>query len=233
MLHGIIQSSKQFEQKTGLIRDELRRAFMTAQISRARDIQFTFIDAPFRLKRDALPSFDLDGAAQDDLSDEPDAFTWWHLAGRSPPFTYRGLDTSLSKIADTILKYGPFDGIVGFRQGATLAAMVASLLERGRKSAFDEAEASGGMRYPQAFVNRETIIQPPLKFVVAVSGFGGIGSPLYQVYIASRPILIESISSSIQRTATVYVELHHCARPVPRCRYHPFHEHCQNRRHGR
>ncbi|KAG9943785.1 hypothetical protein KCU85_g8441, partial [Aureobasidium melanogenum] len=182
MLHGFAQNSRQFEQKTAFIRDNLLRATHTAPSSKARDIQFTFVNAPFSLKQGALPLIDLDGAKQQDKSAQLDAYTWWHLTGRTPPFLYNGLDVSLSLIAETICAQGSFDGIIGFSQGAALATMVASLLEHGRKDAFDKAEALGGMPYPFAFITQTATIQPPLKFVIAMSGFAGARVPLYQAF---------------------------------------------------
>ncbi|KAK6001631.1 hypothetical protein QM012_002121 [Aureobasidium pullulans] len=182
MLHGFAQSGPMFEQKTAFIRDEICRALSVVSIREARDPRFTFVEAPFALTRDALPSFDLDGAKQQCGYETPDAYTWWHLTGKTPPFLYNGLDVSLSSIANTILKQGPFDGIIGFSQGAAFAAMVASLLEHGRKDSFDKAETLGGMPYPSAFVTGTSVIQPPLKFVVAMSGFAGTGVPPYQAF---------------------------------------------------
>ncbi|CAD0020955.1 unnamed protein product [Aureobasidium pullulans] len=60
--------------------------------------------------------------------------------------------------------------------------MVTSLLESGRKDVFDRAGTAGGMFYPAAFVSEGAIIQPPLKFVVAISGFGGTRVPEYQAF---------------------------------------------------
>lgn len=186
MLHGSAQSSRQSEQETVSIRDKLRRATQTAPTSKARDIQFTFVNAPFSLKMDALPSIDLDGAKQQDKSAQLDAYTRWHLTGKTPPFLYNGLGVSLSSIAETIRTQGPFDGIIGFNQGAALATMVASVLEHGRKHALDKAENLGGMPYPAAFITGRTTIQPPLKFVIAISGFAGAANPLYQAFYQSK-----------------------------------------------
>lgn len=60
---------------------------------------------------------------------------------------------------------GPFDGVMGFSQGAALAAMVASLLEDGRADAF--AKVKDGMAFPSSF---SEVQPPPLKFGVCFSG---------------------------------------------------------------
>ncbi|THX04382.1 hypothetical protein D6D18_03379 [Aureobasidium pullulans] len=65
---------------------------------------------------------------------------------------------------------------------AAAAVMVASLLEAGRKDAFDRAGTASRMFYPTAFVGEGAIIQPSLKFVVAISGFGGTRVPEYQAF---------------------------------------------------
>jgi len=64
---------------------------------------------------------------------------------------------------------GPFDGVIGFSQGAAAAAMTASLLEPGRQEAFADAEKNaGGMAFPPAFAR---LNHPPLHFMVSYSGF--------------------------------------------------------------
>jgi hypothetical protein len=64
---------------------------------------------------------------------------------------------------------GPFDGVIGFSQGAAAAAMTASLLEPGRREAFaDREKNAGGMAFPSAFAR---LSHPPLRFMVSYSGF--------------------------------------------------------------
>jgi dihydrofolate reductase len=79
----------------------------------------------------------LDGAKQQEKKEGLDAYTWWHLTGKTPPFLFKGLDVFLDSIAQTILKQDSSDGVIRFSQGAALAAMVASLLENNCKDFFD------------------------------------------------------------------------------------------------
>ena len=99
-----------------------------------------------------------------------------------------------------IQKEGPFDGVIGFSQGAALAAMVASLLESGREKAFDffsdpivadpnptstttnETSPVPSIPFPECFLPSNLgIHQPPLKFSICYSGFRSPG-PRYRAF---------------------------------------------------
>jgi hypothetical protein len=66
--------------------------------------------------------------------------------------TISDLDNALDSIAEIIRQYGPFDGVIGFSSGACIAALIASLLEEGRKQAFEKWESKNGMPYPNSFL---------------------------------------------------------------------------------
>ena len=111
--------------------------------------------------------------------------------GRGTEAVYEGLERGLGSVADCIREEGPFDGVVGFSQGAAAAAMVASLLEgRGRKEAFGAAEARGGMPYPEGFLGEvDGFVQGPLKLAVCYSGFrapGGLYAGFYEPRIGTE-----------------------------------------------
>lgn len=62
--------------------------------------------------------------------DEPnDAFS-----SLKPSTLAKGFDESLSVIKETYTKDGPFDGILGFSQGAAMAAMVLAMSQQGSKT---------------------------------------------------------------------------------------------------
>ena len=93
---------------------------------------------------------------------------------------YEGLEEGLRAVARAIREEGPFDGVIGFSQGAAAAGMVASLLEgKGRREAFEKA--GGGMAYLPSFLAAEGergvngFIQGPLKFAICYSGFRAPG----------------------------------------------------------
>jgi predicted esterase len=179
MLHGFTQSGRQFQAKTQALREEFHRSIPSSSTI-YRGVEFVFPTAPFALSRDALPPFSMDGATKQDK--HIDAYTWWHIAGQKPDLHYDGLDTAMSHIADTIVKHGPFDGAIGFSQGAAATAMLASLLQKGRKDAFNSAQVKSGIAYPSTFIRGHAAIQAPLKFAVAFSGFGGTQLPQYRAF---------------------------------------------------
>ena len=67
---------------------------------------------------------------------------------------------------------------------------VASTLEIGRREAFEQAQAKGGMRFPEA-LEEDTgfvtdVVHPPFKFAVSYSGFGASNHPLYQAFYVPK-----------------------------------------------
>ncbi|KAK4812123.1 hypothetical protein QYF61_000964 [Mycteria americana] len=113
-LHGYRQSERRFRQRTGALRKALRgRAELVA------------VSAPHPVP----------GGGEDDDGDDPPR-GWWFSA----PGTFEagevaaapaGLEESLSAVAAALAEHGPFDGLLGFSQGAALAAMVCALRARG------------------------------------------------------------------------------------------------------
>lgn len=102
------------------------------------------------------------GAAADD-EDEVDAWAWWRRDDRTE--VYNGLDEGMDRIAETICEVGGVDAVMGFSQGGAAAAIVAALLEPGRKEKMAKA---GGWKFPASFEDLECA---PLKFGVVYSGF--------------------------------------------------------------
>lgn len=89
-------------------------------------------------------------------------------------------------ITKSIREEGPFDGVVGFSQGAAAAGIVASLLEgTGRVSSFKDTEREGGMSFPASFLDSEKaggMVQGPLKFCIVYSGFRAPGDKYKAFY---------------------------------------------------
>lgn len=179
MLHGYTQSGPLFQAKTGALRKTLQKSFPAG-------VELVYPTAPIRLTP-ADESFlgnTLNGKEGEDEEQEIDAWAWWKRKGSSAgnniePYIYEGIETGLATIADVLKTQGPFDGVVGFSQGGACAAMVASLLDAGRKDAFTSNLSHGGMPFPASF---NDIHHPPLKFAVSYSGFAAQGQNPYAAF---------------------------------------------------
>lgn len=108
--------------------------------------------------------------------------------------TNSNLDNALDSIAEIIRQHRPFDGVIGFSSGACIAALIASLLEEGRKQAFEKWESKNGVPYLNSFLqegksdSRHNVLQPPLKFYSRFSLEHPKYSAFYQLQIQT-PIL--------------------------------------------
>lgn len=196
MLHGFTQNGRLFEIKTKALKKSLEKNFPPAPKPGHLEqypggIELHYPTAPIRLDIRDIPGFDVDGD-----KDNPEAYGWWRRKGDKEPFTYEGMEMGLAKMAECLKHDGPFQGVLGFSQGGAAAGMVASLLEPGRREAFEAAQSKGGIRYPDSFTEDsgfiEEAIHPPLKFAVNYSGFGASTNALYQAFYVPKiqtPIL--------------------------------------------
>ncbi|KAL8734739.1 MAG: hypothetical protein Q9181_003103, partial [Wetmoreana brouardii] len=159
-------------------------------------IDLSYPTGPISLSPSDIPGYDAASAfGTEQQGSEPEAFGWWRRKdipnpneskGRETKIVYTGLQDGLDTIAQTIEDEGPFDGVIGFSQGACAAAMVASLLEPRRQDRFlsfsSDRMKTGEIKeaYPESFIS--TIdpaggaIQPPLKFAIIYSGFRAPGT---------------------------------------------------------
>ncbi|KAH7078405.1 serine hydrolase-domain-containing protein [Paraphoma chrysanthemicola] len=187
MLHGYTQSGPLFQAKTGALRKTLQKAFPAG-------CELVYPTAPIRLTP-ADESFlagngtsgDANNGGEDGKEkEEIDAWAWWRRKGEGEPYTYEGIELGLGHIAEVLKTQGPFDGVVGFSQGGACAAMLASLLEPGRREAFEAQYPNDGMRFPESFEADtgyvEGVIHAPLKFAVSYSGFAARGKNPYHAF---------------------------------------------------
>ncbi|KAK1093531.1 hypothetical protein LTR48_002126 [Friedmanniomyces endolithicus] len=179
MLHGFTQSGHSFEIKTKALKKSLEKAFPTApKPGHLKEypggLELVYPTAPIRLDPDdVVPnSSSAPGAGADVQKDGP------------------SMERGFERIASVLQEHStePFAGVIGFSQGGAAAGMVASLLEPGRRHAFETAQAKGGMRYPDFFVKDtgyiEETVHPPMRFAVSYSGFSAAmaNAGLYQAF---------------------------------------------------
>ncbi|KAK3030167.1 hypothetical protein RJ639_039644 [Escallonia herrerae] len=82
-------------------------------------IELVFVDAPFPAQGES----DVEGIL------DPPYYEWFQF---NKEFTeYTNFNESLAYIEDCMIKYGPFDGLLGFSQGAILSAALPGLQKKG------------------------------------------------------------------------------------------------------
>ncbi|KAB1214528.1 hypothetical protein CJ030_MR5G013429 [Morella rubra] len=126
-------------------------------------LDFDFLDAPFP----AGGKSDVEGIY------DPPYYEWWQA---NEDFTvYKNFDECLEYVEDYMIKHGPFDGVLGFSMGATLAAAMPGM----------QAE---GVAFTKV---------PKLKFLIILSGakLGGskFGAPKLAANAFSSPIACPSL----------------------------------------
>ena len=176
-LHGFTQNPTLFSAKTAALRKALTKHFSPA---RGYDIHFFYLPGPHRIIPADIPGCVPDVSGTGD--EQPETLGWWIGKGSEGGMgseakgehIYEGVEQSMDVIADCIRDEGPFDGVIGFSQGAAAAAMTASMLEGPeRVNAFDEKSLRfGGIPFPKALLTSERkLMQPPIKFAVSYCGF--------------------------------------------------------------
>jgi len=133
-LHGYRQNGETFRKKTGSFRKILRKT-----------MEFYFLSAPFEV--DAITSTDClqhqafenkigteDSVAKMQNSEEGQRGWWFSGEGRYFKATHEsnlciGFDESVERCKRFVEENGPFDGVIGFSQGAALAILLCSIQE--------------------------------------------------------------------------------------------------------
>ncbi|GAB1195853.1 hypothetical protein APSETT444_005118 [Aspergillus pseudonomiae] len=194
MLHGYTQSGPLFHAKSRALIKHLTKAFPL------HDVTATYPTGPLRLNPADIPGYE---PTQETPAEPLEAYGWFRRSNTASPPEYLGLEDGLAAVAKVMSEEGPFDGVIGFSQGAAMAAMVVSLLEPGRKEAFErfldasvasegKAEADAvvsGVPFPKAF---EGLSHPPFKFALCYSGFRSPGARyrgFYESPALQTPIL--------------------------------------------
>ncbi|XP_076876435.1 esterase OVCA2 [Brachyhypopomus gauderio] len=126
-VHGYRQNSSSFREKTGALRKLLRK-----------QVELVFINAPHQ-----VPPISSAQVQEKSASDE-DQRGWWFSDSQARSFDARqqcesslGLEESVEAVRMAVKDQGPFDGILGFSQGAALVAMICALQERKQEPVFN------------------------------------------------------------------------------------------------
>ncbi|XP_030648806.1 esterase OVCA2 [Chanos chanos] len=122
-IHGYRQNASSFREKTGALRKLLKK-----------QVDLVYISAPHQVPARGDISQEQEKAAG--CGDE-DQRGWWFSDTQAVSFDARqeceeslGLEESVDAVRAAVKEQGPFDGILGFSQGAAFVAMLCSLQEQ-------------------------------------------------------------------------------------------------------
>eukprot|EP00112_Aurelia_sp_Birch-Aquarium-sp1_P022582 Seg641.5 transcript_id=Seg641.5/GoldUCD/mRNA.D3Y31 product="Esterase OVCA2" protein_id=Seg641.5/GoldUCD/D3Y31 len=117
VVHGYRQNASSSYEKTGAFRKGLKKF-----------IELVYITAPHKIP---------DTSNSEEDSEKRDEYGWWFSAADPSSFSSLqeteidlGHEESIKLIEETFKEKGPFDGILGFSQGATIVAHICALRDQ-------------------------------------------------------------------------------------------------------
>ncbi|MED6261608.1 Ovarian cancer-associated protein 2 [Ataeniobius toweri] len=126
-IHGYRQNGSSFREKTGALRKLLKK-----------QLELVYITAPLTVQTAAteeVPNVENNSVPAPGGNEEPRG--WWFSDIQARSFNAQqrceaslGLDESISAVREAVKAQGPFDGVLGFSQGAAFVAMLCSLQEQ-------------------------------------------------------------------------------------------------------
>nr|CAD7568941.1 unnamed protein product [Timema californicum] len=115
-VHGYRQNGNAFKSKLGGFRKSLKKY-----------AEFVFFDAPHTIC--------LQDNTEVSEADTPEQYGWWFseedrtFMSKKPSDTCIGFEESLARVEELCEKEGPFDGLLGFSQGAAFVGLLCQLQE--------------------------------------------------------------------------------------------------------
>ncbi|XP_026101572.1 esterase OVCA2 [Carassius auratus] len=126
-IHGYRQNGSSFREKTGALRKLLKK-----------QVELVYISAPHQ-----VPAVQNETNQMASGGDE-DQRGWWFSDVQARSFNAQqecesslGLEESIETVKTAVKELGPFDGILGFSQGAALVAMLCALQEQKLEADFN------------------------------------------------------------------------------------------------
>lgn len=165
MLHGYAQSGRFFEIKTRPFIKRLIKILSAHYNTQENNIQLVYPDGPIQLDERG-------GGAYEAGVTGSGIYGWTSFYDAGATVQYKGLERSLALLKFITEIQGPFSGVVGFSQGAAVAAIFASWCETdftlGRRQALQDM---GKHLHPALSRLLFTSPQRPLDFAIFCSGF--------------------------------------------------------------
>lgn len=129
---------------------------------------------------------------------------WWNATERADPdgsgrktMTYVGLEESLERVKREFDERGPFDGVLGFSQGATLTTILAAKGVADAWGPFADANASRDASRPKP--------KKPPVFAVCVSGAAARTREADATYRAARDANANATGASNSPTPSLHI----------------------------
>ncbi|XP_008331124.1 esterase OVCA2 [Cynoglossus semilaevis] len=132
-VHGYRQNGSSFREKTGALRKLLKK-----------QVELVYVSAPHSVPQSSSgDSSEKDNSSRPGPVGDEEQRGWWFSDVQARSFNAQqhcvkslGLDESVSAVREAVQVQGPFDGILGFSQGAAFVAMLCSLQEKGLEPEF-------------------------------------------------------------------------------------------------
>ncbi|XP_040005698.1 esterase OVCA2 [Xiphias gladius] len=128
-IHGYRQNGNSFREKTGALRKLLKK-----------QVELVYLSAPHSVpaaRREEVPEKENGSGSGPGPGADEDPRGWWFSDVQARSFSAQqqceeslGLDESVTAVREAVKVQGPFDGILGFSQGAAFVAMLCSLQEQ-------------------------------------------------------------------------------------------------------
>lgn len=151
MLHGFVQSGKIFSSKTGGLRKSLKKM----------GYELYYPTAPLTVDKQMIKKLhrsenedgkeEIDIASEFSTSNTTDDLNGWYIRDGPGLSDFKVEQITLDYLHDYVVQNGPFEGLVGFSQGAGLAGYLLTNFN--------------------GILNLSPEQQPPLKFFISFSGF--------------------------------------------------------------
>uniref|UniRef100_UPI003AAEA73F esterase OVCA2 isoform X1 n=1 Tax=Centroberyx gerrardi TaxID=166262 RepID=UPI003AAEA73F len=162
-IHGYRQNGSSFREKTGALRKLLKK-----------QVELVYMIAPHCVPQACSEAQEKESSSGSAPGGDEDSRGWWFSDVQARAFSAQqqceeslGLDESVTAVREAVKDLGPFDGILGFSQGAALVAMLCSLQEQNLEPEFS------------------------FRFAVLVAGFRSACEEHQKFY--SAPLLIPSL----------------------------------------
>lgn len=159
-IHGYRQNGGSFREKTGALRKLLKK-----------QVELVYMSAPHSVPQaSSEEASEKENGSGPGSGGEDDSKGWWFSDVEARSFSAQqqceeslGIDESVTAVREAVKIQGPFDGILGFSQGAAFVAMLLSLQEQKLEPEFSFRFAILVAGFRSACKEHQTFYNAPLQ----------------------------------------------------------------------